>query len=101
MYNLSTMDKIRIMCPCCESTIKIDGSTGAIISHEQKGKKLGSFEELQSEMTKRKELTEQLFTQEQESQKDRHRILEEKFQDAMKKADRDSTEPFRNPLDMD
>lgn len=95
------MEKISVICPCCESTLMIDTQTGAIISHEQKGKKLSSFEDLRSEMDKRKQLTDQLFAQEQQTQKDRHRILEEKFQEAMKKADKTSTEPFRNPLDID
>ena len=52
-------------------------------------------------MKKKKARADQLFTQEQKTQKDRHRILEEKFQDAMKKVDKDSDEPFRNMLDMD
>ncbi|MFV0389973.1 MAG: 2-nitropropane dioxygenase [Pyrinomonadaceae bacterium] len=95
------MDKITIICPCCEATLVVDGSTGAIISHEEKKKKIGTFEELQSEMNKRKELAEQLFAQEQETQKDRERILEEKFQEALKKADKNSTEPFKNALDID
>ena len=95
------MDKISVVCPCCEAALTIDGLTGAIISHEEKEKKLGSFEDLKSDLDKRKALTEQLFEQEQETQKDRHRILEEKFQEAMKKADKDTTEPFKNPLDLD
>ena len=101
MYNDSAMEKISVICPCCEATLTIDGLTGAIISHEEKEKKLSSFEDLKSDMNKRKELTEQLFAQERESQKDRQRILEEKFQEAVKKADTDSAEPFKNPLDFD
>jgi hypothetical protein len=35
--------------------------------------------------------------------KNRERILEEKFQEAMKRAekDKDKDKPYRNPLDMD
>lgn len=35
--------------------------------------------------------------------KDRERLLEEKFQEALKRADSDSDKdkPFRNPLDLD
>lgn len=95
------MDKISVICPCCEATLTIDGLTGAILSHEERGKQLATFEDLKSDMSKRKELTEKLFAQEKESQKDRHRILEEKFQEAVKKVDMDSDEPFKNPLDLD
>ena len=52
-------------------------------------------------MSKQKELREQIFAQEMSSMKDRERLLEEKFREAMKRADTDSDKPFRNPLDMD
>ena len=35
------------------------------------------------------------------SQKDRSRLLDEKFQEAMKRADVDKDKPYRNPLDLD
>lgn len=95
------MEKFSIICPCCETAIKIDGQSGAIISHEEKKKIAGSFEDLKNQMDKQKELREQIFSQEQQAQKDRQRILEEKFQDAVKRADKDSDEPFKNPLEFD
>ena len=95
------MEKFSIICPCCEATISVDAQTGAVISHEEKKKIHGSFEELQGELTKQKELREQIFAQEMSSMKDRERLLEEKFQEALKKADTASDQPFRNPLDMD
>lgn len=95
------MDKISIICPCCQAALTIDAQSGAIISHEEKAKKLSSFEDLQSDLDKKKELREQIFSQEQKAQKDRQRILQEKFDEAFKKADKDLDEPFRNPLDFD
>ncbi len=95
------MEKFSIVCPCCEATISVDAQTGAVISHEEKKKVLGSFEDLQGELAKQKELREQLFAQEMSSMKDRERLLEEKFQEALKKADTTSDTPFRNPLDLD
>ncbi len=95
------MDKISIICPCCDTILTVDAQSGAIISHEEKAKKLTSFEDLQSDLNKKKELREQIFSQEQQAQKDRQRILQEKFDEAFKKADTDSDEPFRNPLDFD
>jgi hypothetical protein len=89
------------MCPCCEATITIDGQTGAIIAHEEKKKILGSFDELKSELGKQKDLRDALFTQEMSSLKDRSRLLDEKFEEAMKRADVDKDKPFRNPLDLD
>ncbi|MBX3290161.1 MAG: 2-nitropropane dioxygenase [Acidobacteria bacterium] len=95
------MEKFNIICPCCEAALTIDAGTGAILAHEEKKKPVASFDALKDELSKQKDLREQLFSQEMSSMKDRERILEEKFQEALKKADTRSGEPFRNPLDMD
>ncbi|MCC6328630.1 MAG: 2-nitropropane dioxygenase [Acidobacteria bacterium] len=79
----------------------IDAQTGALISHAEKKKVLGSFDDLKGELGKQKELRDALFTQEMSSLKDRERLLDEKFREAMKRADVDKDKPFRNPLDMD
>jgi hypothetical protein len=95
------MEKFNIICPCCEATLTIDAQTGALLSHEEKAKKLGSFEDLKGELNKQKELREQLFAQEMSSMKDRERLLEEKFQEALKRAETEKDTPYRNPLDLD
>jgi len=95
------MEKYSIICPCCEANLTIDAVTGALISHEEKKKATGSFEELAGELNRQKELREQLFAQEMSSMKDRERLLEEKFKEALKKADTTTDTPFRNPLDLD
>ena len=95
------MEKFTVICPCCEATLTIDAQTGAILAHEEKTKKLGSFEDLKSELDKKREARENLFAQEQQAQKDRERLLEEKFKEAMKRAGDDAGKPFKNPLDLD
>ncbi|MBA3712482.1 MAG: 2-nitropropane dioxygenase [Pyrinomonadaceae bacterium] len=92
-----------VICPCCEATLVIDGQTGAIISHQEKAKPVASFEEMAKDMQRQKQTRDQVFAQELSSQKDRERLLEEKFRDAMKRADKDKDKdkPFRNPLDVD
>ena len=90
-----------IICPCCEATLNIDAQTGALISHEEKTKPIASFEEMAKGMEKQKQLREQIFNQELGSLKDRERILEEKFREAMKRADQEKDQPYRNPLDLD
>jgi len=97
------MDKFNVICPCCEANLTIDAQTGAILAHDEKKKVHGSFEDLAGELSKQKDLREQLFAQEMSSVKDRERLLEEKFQEALKRADADGdkNKPFRNPLDLD
>lgn len=95
------MERFTVICPCCEAALTIDASTGSLLAHEEKKKVLGSFEDLKGDLNKKKELREQLFAQEMSSQKDRERILAEKFEEALKRADTDSGLPFKNPLDLD
>lgn len=95
------MEKFSLVCPCCETNITVDAETGAILSHEEKKKSFGSFEDLKGELDKQKKLRDQLFDQEMSSQKDRERILEEKFREAQKKAKDQPDKPIFNPLDLD
>jgi DNA-binding ferritin-like protein len=81
--------------------LSIVRETGAILSHEEKQKPLASFEEMKSNLVKQKETREQIFAQEMSSMKDRERLLAEKFNEAMKRADKDKDKVYRNPLDMD
>lgn len=90
-----------ILCPCCDATLVVDRETGAIISHQEKAKPIASFDKMAQEMERQRQQRDQIFNQEFGSLKDRERILEEKFRDAMKRAGDDKDKPFRNPLDMD
>jgi Spy/CpxP family protein refolding chaperone len=95
------LEQFTIICPCCEAILTIDAQTGSLLAHEEKKKPIGTFEDLQSDLVKQKQKVENIFAQEMSSQKDRERLLEEKFQAALKRADTDSDKPFRNPLDFD
>ena len=98
---MADSSRFTIICPCCEAAMMIDAQTGAIISHQDKARPLASFDEMVKGLDKQKQVREQIFSQELNSMKDRDRILEEKFQDAMKRADKDKDKPYRNPLDLD
>ena len=93
--------RFTIICPCCEATITVDAQTGAIISHEEKSKPVASFDEMLKGLDKQKQQREQIFQQELGSHKDRERLLEEKFREAMKRAEKDKDKPYINPLDID
>jgi ribosome-associated translation inhibitor RaiA len=93
--------RFTIICPCCEAAITLDAQTGAIISHEEKAKPIASFDELAKGLDKQKQQREQIFQQELGSLKDRERLLEEKFREAMKRAEKDKDKPYINPLDID
>ena len=98
---MADSSRFTIICPCCEANMTIDAQTGAIISHQEKAKPLASFDEMVKGLDKQKQVREQIFAQELSSMKNRDRILEEKFQEAMKRAEKDKDKPYRNPLDLD
>ena len=98
---MADMSRFTIICPCCEATLTVDAETGVIISHEDKAKPLASFDEMVKGLDKQKQMREQIFAQELSSMKNRDRILEEKFQEAMKRAEKDKDKPYRNPMDID
>jgi hypothetical protein len=98
---MAANSRFTIICPCCEANLTIDAQTGALLTHEEKAKPLASFDEMVKGLDKQKQIREQIFAQELSSMKDRDRILEEKFQEAMKRAEKDKDKPYRNPMDID
>lgn len=96
------MDKnFEITCPCCEATIVVDRLSGEILLHKAKETKQSlSLESMVSNLETQKSEAEKRFDRQIESQKDRARILEEKFKEAMQRAEK-SDKPHINPMDLD
>ncbi len=91
-----------ITCPCCEATIVIDRISGEILLHKEKEKKSGlSLDAMVSNLKTEKSEADKRFEKQLEAQKDRTRILEEKFKEAMQRADKDPDKKPVNPLDLD
>ena len=90
-----------IQCPCCEALIVVDRITGEVLLHKAKERKSNqSIEEMVSNLQTQKSEMEKFFDKQIESQKDRSRILEEKFKEAMERADKSEKPPI-NPMDLD
>jgi hypothetical protein len=92
-----------IVCPCCEATLVIDRLSGEVLLHKAKETKPGggiSLEAMVSGLEAQKSEAAKRFDKQLESQKDRSRILEEKFKEAMERADKSDKKPF-NPMDLD
>lgn len=90
-----------INCPCCEALIVIDRLNGEILLHKAKETKSGqSLESMVSNLETQKSEAAKRFDKQLESQKDRSRILEEKFKEALQRAEK-SDKPLINPMDLD
>ena len=90
-----------IECPCCEALIVIDRLSGEVLLHKAKEKKANqSIESMVANLQTQKSEMDKFFDKQIESQKDRARILEEKFKEAMERADKSEKRPI-NPMDLD
>jgi hypothetical protein len=90
-----------INCPCCESLIVIDRLSGAILLHKPKETKQGlSLDAMVSNLETQKSDAEKRFERQLESQRDRSRLLEERFKEAVQRAEKSDTKPI-NPMDLD
>ena len=92
--------KIEVVCPCCETKLKVDKKTGEVIWEEKKQKAMPSLADMVKDHDAHKKEQELLFKKRTDVQKDRNRLLEEKFREAQKKVDRSEDIPLRD-IDLD
>lgn len=101
--NPSGESPLEITCPCCEARILVDRATGTIIRHDAKpdAKGSGSIADILQGLASKKASSESLFQREMDSMKDRDRLLDEKLQEAVKRAkDMKDEKPIR-PIDLE
>jgi hypothetical protein len=97
--------KLTAQCPECNSELVIDAATGQILSHRAPKRPLAGgkdFDSLLKGLDEDKAKAEDVFQREVAALKDRDRLLEEKFREAMKRAEEDpDTGPPPRPFDLD
>lgn len=91
---------IRVICPCCETKLQVDGKTGEIISLEKKPKPTRSLSDMLKGLDHHQKEQETLFKKRNEDHKERNRILEQKFKEAQKNVDKSGDKPIRD-IDLD
>jgi len=98
---MAAMKNFEITCPCCEATLVIDRLSGEVLLHKAKEVRRGeSLDAMVAGLETQKNEASKRFDRQIESQKDRARILEERFKEALERAEK-SDEKFINPMDMD
>ena len=97
--------KLTVRCPDCGSDLVIDGATGEVLSHRKaKQPPAGGkdFDTLLKGLDEEKSRAEDIFAREVAAHKDRDRLLEEKFREAMRRAEEEPDEgPPVRPFDLD
>jgi hypothetical protein len=102
---VSETHRLTIACPDCGSELVVDSATGEILSHRKaKQPPAGgkTFDALLEGLDQDKARAENIFQREVAAMKDRDRLLEEKFREALRRAEEDPDEgPPRRPFDLD
>lgn len=102
---MSETRKLTVKCPDCSSEMVVDAATGAILSHKKAKQPIAGgkdFDSLLKGLDEDKARAENVFEREVAAMKDRDRLLEEKFREAMRRAEEEPDEgPPRRPFDLD
>jgi hypothetical protein len=102
---VSESRKLTLRCPDCDSHLVVDAATGEILSHRPAEAPAGggkSFESLLGDLDTQKEQAEDIFSREMEAIKDSDRLLEDKFAEALKRAEEDPDDgPVLRPIDLE
>jgi len=97
--------KLTLRCPDCDSELVIDSATGQILSHKKAKQPIAGgkdFDALLKGLDEEKSKAEDIFQREVAAMKDRDRLMEEKFREAMRRAEEDPDKgPPRRPFDLD
>jgi len=102
---VSDSGKLTLRCPDCNSHLVVDSATGEVLSHRAPesppagGKDLAA---LLDDLDQQKEQAEDIFSREMEALKDQDRLLEDKFAEALKRAEEEPDDgPPLRPFDLD
>ncbi len=102
---MSETGKLRLRCPDCGSTLVVDRATGEILFHKaSKEPPAGGkdFDQLLAGLDQERADAEEVFSREVEALKDRERLLDEKFREAVERAaDEPDDQPPPRPFDLD
>ncbi len=92
--------QLTVVCPCCESKLEVDAKTGAVVWEEKKQKTHASLSDMVKNLDAQKKEQASEFQKQNELQKERARLLEEKFKESQKHVDKTSDKPLRD-FDLD
>jgi hypothetical protein len=97
--------KLTVRCPECSSELVVDAATGEVLIHRPPKRVPGGgkdFDSLLAGLDTDRIHAEEVFEREKAAMKDRERLLDEKFKEAMKRAEEDPDQgrPPR-PFDLD
>jgi len=95
--------RFEIVCPCCDTRLVVDAATGVILSEERPKKApVKTFDQALTEVRGAREKADKDFATRMDNTKHEKEILAKKFEEAMKKAEKNKDEkPPPRPFEFD
>jgi len=93
------ISKLQVRCTCCDAVLTVDSKSGDVLFTEKPKKKSVSFEDALLKVKQEQETAEDRFREAVQREQGRMKLVDEKFEEAMKRKD-ELEEPIR-PLDLD
>ena len=102
---MSEEARLTLSCPECGSDIIVDVATGQILSHRPRRQNPAEgkdFDQLLAGLDESKQRADEVFRREVSALKDSDRLMEEKFREAMRRAEEEpEAEPPLRPWELD
>ena len=97
--------RLTVSCPECGSDLTIDVTSGQVLFHKPASRPAAGgqdFDQLLAGLDASKERADEVFQREVSALKDRDRLMEEKFREAMRRAEEEpDDEPPPRPWELD
>ena len=90
---------IRVHCTCCDAVLTVDRASGEVVFTDKPKKKNVSFEEAVLKVKQEQETAEDRFKDAFLKEQDRMKLVDQKFEEAMKR--KDELEMPIKPIDLD
>ena len=86
-------EALDVICPCCEALLKVDPDTGTVVWADKKKAPPKDFDDLVGRVKSQKSVLDQKFARSVQQTKNASEILEKKFEEARKRAEKDGSRP--------
>ena len=90
---------LRVTCTCCEAVLTVDPVSGEVLFTEKPKKQMVSFEDAVQKVRKDQESAEDRFKEAFAKEQGRMKLVDQKFEEAMKR--KDELEMPIKPIDLD
>lgn len=94
-------EALDVTCPCCEALLKVDPETGSVVWADRKKAPPKDLDDLVHRVEAQRSVLDQKFARSVQQTKRQGELLEKKFEEARKRAEREPNAKPPHPFDND